>query len=125
MEKCEKIGPETYLPRPDCDGTRKYDVPSPPERDVGLTQAELEEYTRSYEDPTYTHVWFLYSMSPRLLYIIVLRIKGDRLLCLYSTLNGLINNIAFLPLNYMIQLKIALNCRWNFAFHVNIYLKGD
>lgn len=56
MEKCEKIGPETYLPRPDCDGTRKYDVPSPPERDVGLTQAELEEYTRSYEDPTYTHV---------------------------------------------------------------------
>lgn len=79
MEKCEKIGPETYLPRPDCDGTRKYDVPSPPERDVGLTQAELEEYTRSYEDPTYTHVWFLYSMSPRLLYIIVLRIRGDRL----------------------------------------------
>lgn len=79
MEKCEKIGPETYLPRPDCDGTRKYDVPSPPERDVGLTQAELEEYTRSYEDPTYTHVWFLYSMSNRLLYIIVLRIRGDRL----------------------------------------------
>lgn len=77
MEKCEKIGPETYLPRPDCDGTRKYDVPSPPERDVGLTQAELEEYTRSYEDPTYTHVGYLYSMSFRLYDI--LRVKGDRL----------------------------------------------
>ncbi|KAG8278027.1 melanosome organization [Homalodisca vitripennis] len=56
MERCEKIGPETYLPRPDCDGTREYNVPSPPERDVGLTQADLEEYTRSYQDPTYTQV---------------------------------------------------------------------
>ncbi|XP_046677588.1 protein Shroom [Homalodisca vitripennis] len=56
MERCEKIGPETYLPRPDCDGTREYNVPSPPERDVGLTQADLEEYTRSYQDPTYTQL---------------------------------------------------------------------
>ncbi|XP_049785959.1 uncharacterized protein LOC126188401 [Schistocerca cancellata] len=55
MERCEKIPPETFLPRverdrdrePDCD----YNAPSPPERDKPqLTQAELDHYARSYQD---------------------------------------------------------------------------
>lgn len=58
MERCEKIGSETYLPRLNCDGSREYNVPSPPERDVGLTQADLEEYTRTYGDNTLTQVKF-------------------------------------------------------------------
>ncbi|KAF5270988.1 hypothetical protein FQR65_LT05338 [Abscondita terminalis] len=69
MEKCEKIMPETYesrlekrkdrlyLPHVDREGKSlgdmEYIVPSPPERDINkpqLTQADLEEYVRSYED---------------------------------------------------------------------------
>ncbi|XP_054276489.1 protein Shroom-like [Macrosteles quadrilineatus] len=56
MERCEKIGPESYLPRPECDGSRDYNVPSPPERDIGLTQADLEEYTRTFQDPSFTQL---------------------------------------------------------------------
>ncbi|KAK4877633.1 hypothetical protein RN001_010139, partial [Aquatica leii] len=71
MEKCEKINPETYesrlekrkdhlyLPHVDREGKSlgdmEYMVPSPPERDINkpqLTQADLEEYVRSYEDPS-------------------------------------------------------------------------
>lgn len=69
MERCEKIPPETYepreklnerlfFPRVDHDGKSlgdmEYIVPSPPERDTSkpqLTQADLEEYARSYQDP--------------------------------------------------------------------------
>lgn len=69
MERCEKIPPETfesrfdklkpdrlYLPQVDRDGKvlgdSDYMVPSPPERDKPqLTQAELEEYVRSYQEP--------------------------------------------------------------------------
>ncbi|KAI4470772.1 apical protein/shroom-related [Holotrichia oblita] len=69
MEKCEKIPPETYeshfdkindrlyLPHVDRDGKAlgdmEYNVPSPPERDINkpqLTQEELEEYARSYQE---------------------------------------------------------------------------
>lgn len=69
MEKCEKISPETYesridnindhlyLPRVDREGKAfgdmEYMVPSPPERDNNkpqLTQADLEEYARSYDE---------------------------------------------------------------------------
>lgn len=74
MERCEKIPPETYETRFDkmndryyipLDGKtiddREYIVPSPPERDTSavtpskpqLTQADLEEYARSYQEPTY------------------------------------------------------------------------
>ncbi|KAJ8922397.1 hypothetical protein NQ315_004342 [Exocentrus adspersus] len=74
MEKCEKIPPETfestrydkmnerlYLPHVDHDGKplgdADYMVPSPPERDVTgkaqLTQADLEEYARSYQEPKF------------------------------------------------------------------------
>ncbi|XP_049819854.1 protein Shroom isoform X2 [Aethina tumida] len=73
MERCEKIPPETYesrydkmngrlyLPHVDHDGKSlgdmDYMVPSPPERDVTtkpqLTQADLEEYARSYQEPKY------------------------------------------------------------------------
>ncbi|KAF5278961.1 hypothetical protein FQA39_LY05639 [Lamprigera yunnana] len=71
MEKCEKINTESYesrmenindrlyLPHVDREGKSiedlEYMVPSPPERDINkpqLTQADLEEYVRSYEDPT-------------------------------------------------------------------------
>lgn len=71
MERCEKIPPETfeprydkitdhrYLPHVDRDGKQlgdmDYMVPSPPERDVAkpqLTKADLEEYARSYQEPT-------------------------------------------------------------------------
>lgn len=71
MERCEKIPPETYeprydkvsdhlyLPHVDRDGKQlgdmDYMVPSPPERDVTkpqLTKADLEEYARSYQDPS-------------------------------------------------------------------------
>ena len=74
MERCEKIPPETfesrsemldekqghlYLPRVDREGKAlgdtDYMVPSPPERDIAtkpqLTQADLEEYARSYQEP--------------------------------------------------------------------------
>lgn len=74
MERCEKIPPEAfesrpemvedtqgllYLPRVDREGKAlgdsDYMVPSPPERDIiskpQLTQADLEEYARSYQDP--------------------------------------------------------------------------
>ncbi|PNF15783.1 hypothetical protein B7P43_G10424 [Cryptotermes secundus] len=74
MERCEKIPAETfesrpeivedsqgrlYLPRVDREGKAlgdtEYMVPSPPERDIiskpQLTQADLEEYARSYQDP--------------------------------------------------------------------------
>ncbi|XP_021936810.1 uncharacterized protein LOC110838176 isoform X3 [Zootermopsis nevadensis] len=74
MERCEKIPPEAfesrpemvednqghqYLPRVDREGKAlgdtDYLVPSPPERDIAskpqLTQADLEEYARSYQDP--------------------------------------------------------------------------
>ncbi|XP_022921124.1 protein Shroom [Onthophagus taurus] len=70
LERCEKIPPETfesrcfdklndcmYLPHVDRDGKSlgdmEYTVPSPPERDVSkpqLTQEELEEYARSYQE---------------------------------------------------------------------------
>ncbi|CAH0547734.1 unnamed protein product [Brassicogethes aeneus] len=73
MERCEKIPPETYesrfekmngrlyLPHVDHDGKSlgdmDYVVPSPPERDISmkpqLTQADLEEYARSYQEPKY------------------------------------------------------------------------
>ncbi|XP_056638941.1 protein Shroom-like isoform X2 [Diorhabda sublineata] len=73
MEKCEKIPPETFesrydkvndrifLPTVDQDGKilgdMDYMVPSPPERDIStkpqLTQSELEEYARSYQEPKY------------------------------------------------------------------------
>lgn len=70
MERCEKIPPETFesrydkmnerlfLPTVDHDGKSiddmDYSVPSPPERDKPqLTQAELEEYARSYQEPKY------------------------------------------------------------------------
>lgn len=73
MEKCEKIPPETfesrydkmnerlYLPHVDHDGKplgdMDYMVPSPPERDITnkpqLTQADLEEYARSYQEPKF------------------------------------------------------------------------
>lgn len=78
MERCEKIPPETYestglneenrpslfLPRLDRDGKilgdSDYTIPSPPERDLTskpqLTQADLEEYTRSYEDTHFAQV---------------------------------------------------------------------
>lgn len=78
MERCEKIPPETYestginegnrpplyLPRLDRDGKilgdSDYSVPSPPERDLTskpqLTQADLEEYARSYEDTHFTQL---------------------------------------------------------------------
>lgn len=71
MERCEKIPPETYesrydkmtdhlyLPHVDRDGKplgdMDYMVPSPPERDISkpqLTKADLEEYARSYQDPS-------------------------------------------------------------------------
>lgn len=71
MERCEKIPPETfelrfdkipdrlYIPNVNHDGKTigdaDYMVPSPPERDTSmpqLTQAELEEYARSYQEPT-------------------------------------------------------------------------
>lgn len=72
MERCEKIPPETYesrydklndrlyLSHVDRDGKplgdMEYMVPSPPERDIAnmkpqLTQADLEEYARSYQEP--------------------------------------------------------------------------
>lgn len=74
MERCEKIPAETfesrpemvednqgrlYLPRVDREGKAlgdtDYMVPSPPERDImskaQLTQADLEAYARSYQDP--------------------------------------------------------------------------
>lgn len=74
MERCEKIPAETfesrpeivedsqgrlYLPRVDREGKAlgdtDYMVPSPPERDIiskpQLTQADLEEYARLYQDP--------------------------------------------------------------------------
>lgn len=71
MERCEKIPPETfesrhkekiserlYLPTVDRDGKplgdADYSVPSPPEREYSkpqLTQQDLEEYARSYQDP--------------------------------------------------------------------------
>lgn len=73
MEKCEKIPPETfescfdkmnerlYFPNVDHDGKTigdmDYIVPSPPERDTPnkpqLTQADLEQYARSYQEPKY------------------------------------------------------------------------
>lgn len=73
MEKCEKIPPETfesrfdkmnerlYFPNVDHDGKSigdmDYMVPSPPERDTPskpqLTQADLEEYARSYQEPKF------------------------------------------------------------------------
>ncbi|CAH1159027.1 unnamed protein product [Phyllotreta striolata] len=73
MERCEKIPPETFESRydkvtdriflPSLDSDRKllsdmeYIVPSPPERDLSskpqLTQCELEEYARSYQEPKY------------------------------------------------------------------------
>ncbi|XP_018335452.1 protein Shroom [Agrilus planipennis] len=71
MERCEKIPPESYesrlnkindhmyLPRVDRDGKpfgdMEYSVPSPPEREFckpQLTQADLEQYARSYQDPS-------------------------------------------------------------------------
>lgn len=77
MERCEKIPPETYetrfdklndryyMPQMNHDGKTiddlGYIVPSPPERDTTLTssasktqltQADLEEYARSYQEPT-------------------------------------------------------------------------
>ncbi|XP_060519669.1 protein Shroom isoform X2 [Cylas formicarius] len=76
MERCEKIPPETYetrratdkmaerlfLPNVDHDGKplgdAEYAVPSPPERDFSkpqLTQADLEEYAKSYQDPIDTN----------------------------------------------------------------------
>lgn len=70
MEKCEKIGPETYesrvetlnervyFPKVDQDGKplgdMEYMVPSPPVRDTNkplLTTADLEEYALSYQEP--------------------------------------------------------------------------
>ncbi|KAJ3661134.1 hypothetical protein Zmor_005547 [Zophobas morio] len=71
MERCEKIPPETfesrhskhsdrlYLSHVDRDGKplgdMDYMVPSPPERDIPnkpqLTQVDLEEYARSYQEP--------------------------------------------------------------------------
>ncbi|XP_018569832.1 protein Shroom [Anoplophora glabripennis] len=73
MEKCEKIPSETfesrydkmnerlYLPHVDHDGKplgdMDYMVPSPPERDITnkpqLTQAGLEAYARSYQEPKF------------------------------------------------------------------------
>ncbi|CAG9816085.1 unnamed protein product [Phaedon cochleariae] len=73
MEKCEKIPPETFesrydkvnerifLPKVDHDGKTlgdmDYMVPSPPERDIPgkpqLTQSDLEEYARSYQEPKF------------------------------------------------------------------------
>ncbi|KAG5884834.1 hypothetical protein JTB14_029431 [Gonioctena quinquepunctata] len=73
MEKCEKIPPETFesrydkmndrlfLPKVNHDGKSlddmDYMVPSPPERDIStktqLTQSDLEEYARSYQDPKF------------------------------------------------------------------------
>ncbi|KAJ8985520.1 hypothetical protein NQ317_019902, partial [Molorchus minor] len=73
MERCEKIPPETfesrydkmnerlYLPHVNHDGKSlgdaDYMVPSPPERDITtkpqLTQADLEEYARSYQEPKF------------------------------------------------------------------------
>nr|XP_008199092.1 PREDICTED: protein Shroom isoform X1 [Tribolium castaneum] len=70
MERCEKIPPETYesrynehlyLSHVDRDGKplgdMDYLVPSPPERDLPgkpqLTQADLEEYARSYQEPSF------------------------------------------------------------------------
>nr|XP_023017332.1 uncharacterized protein LOC111506490 [Leptinotarsa decemlineata]XP_023017333.1 uncharacterized protein LOC111506490 [Leptinotarsa decemlineata] len=73
MEKCEKIPPETFetrydkmnerlfLPKVDHDGKSlgdmDYVVPSPPERDISakpqLTQSDLEEYARSYQEPKF------------------------------------------------------------------------
>ncbi|CAG9763064.1 unnamed protein product [Ceutorhynchus assimilis] len=69
MERCEKIPPETfesrnkdppkrlYLPNVDHDGKPlgdiDYSVPSPPEREYSkpqLTQKDLEEYAKSYQD---------------------------------------------------------------------------
>lgn len=67
MERCEKIPPETfesryeklsdrlYIPNVDHDGKTigdaDYMVPSPPERDIPqLTQADLEEYARTYQE---------------------------------------------------------------------------
>lgn len=69
MERCEKIPAETfdtrldkmsdrlYFPRVDREGKAlgdlDYMVPSPPERDISkpqLTQADLEDYARSYQD---------------------------------------------------------------------------
>ncbi|XP_067012486.2 protein Shroom isoform X2 [Anabrus simplex] len=76
MERCEKISPETFEPRPDvledtqgrlylphldregnALGDMDYLAPSPPERDIEeykttsspLTQADLEEYARAYQ----------------------------------------------------------------------------
>lgn len=83
MERCEKIPPETYesgnhndgnrpplyLPRLDRDGKvlgdSDYSVPSPPERDMSLskpqlTQADLEEYARTYQDPHFTQVLYCF-----------------------------------------------------------------
>ncbi|KAH1009996.1 hypothetical protein HUJ05_004361 [Dendroctonus ponderosae] len=71
MERCEKIPPETFesrqseklnerlfLPNVDHDGKPlgdvDYSVPSPPEREYSkpqLTQKDLEEYARSYQEP--------------------------------------------------------------------------
>ncbi|KAL1517094.1 hypothetical protein ABEB36_000902 [Hypothenemus hampei] len=77
MERCEKIPPETfesrlrpkerlYLPQVDHDGKPlgddEYHVPSPPEREYSkpqLTQKDLEEYARSYQEP----VKFTYESS--------------------------------------------------------------
>ncbi|XP_050298681.1 protein Shroom [Anthonomus grandis grandis] len=73
MERCEKIPPETfesrlkdkiperlYLPNVDHDGKplgdADYSVPSPPEREYSkphLTQEDLEEYARSYQEPKF------------------------------------------------------------------------
>lgn len=69
MERCEKIPPETYesrydtiperiyLPQVDREGKQlgdpDYNLPSPPEREDNtpqLTQEELEEYARSYQE---------------------------------------------------------------------------
>lgn len=59
MERCEKISPETYSSRYDKPNNlylphkhSSLDYMSIPERDVpALTQADLEEYARSYQEP--------------------------------------------------------------------------
>lgn len=82
MERCEKIPAETfesrldkmsdrlYFPRVDREGKAlgdmDYMVPSPPERDTSkpqLTQADLEEYARSYQDPALQPELDKYSQS--------------------------------------------------------------
>ncbi|CAH0765613.1 unnamed protein product [Bemisia tabaci] len=65
--------PEVFLPPVDRDGkplgTEEYSVPSPPERDVSLslmaepqlTEADLEEYARTYHDSSHSQIESDYS----------------------------------------------------------------